>query len=203
MGKKEPTPTGFIIQGHTSKGFETYFETLLPGTTTDLIKHPKKDRVVRIIAGNGFVSMDDGADVVISDKKIQPGDEIVFKAGVAHRLATTSDQSLEFYVIQDIKYGPRLEVLKKSNTIVEMTDGILHPNTRTEASAQKPRRGSKAKQQQTVQNSKRVLSGQIINAEGVAVNPEKARKQSDDVATATEGFNVRPSGGRFDEAGAG
>ncbi len=187
-----------MIPGHSGSVIETYCEVFLPGTASGLLKHPKKDRVVRVLSGGGFVILDDGKNDPI-DKRIQPGDEIILKAGVAYRFATTSDQPLELHVAQESKYTARMEVLEESGATKDVTPEMLLPAERVEYTPPGTplRKGSKARQQQAVANSKRTPSGQVINHESAGI------KQSDGAATATVANNLRPSHGRFDDAGAG
>lgn len=195
VGKKEKTTTGYRIPGHSCGSFETYFEALLPGTSSDLIKHPKKDRVVRVLTGGGFVVLDDGKNPSV-DKKIHPGDEVVLKAGTSYRFATTADQGLELNVTQAAKYEARMEVLEESGATTEVSDEQLVEAERSLQSTQNHRKGSKAKQQQARKNSKRVASGQVF-----AVDQETTKVDHGSAAAAI--MNARPSMGRFDEDGAG
>ena len=199
-GEKEATSTGFRILGHSGKVIETYYETLLAGTASDTVVHHKKDRIVRILAGIGFVVLSVGSDDPVT-RKVYAGDELVFKAGTTHRLVTTSDQGLELHVSQEAKYDHRMEVVAKSDATKEVSEGMLQPSVRDETvRGIQPRRGSKARMQQAIKSGGRVPSGQVFDSSGQPVAPREA---ADGIATAVSGLNARPSMGRFDEAGAG
>ncbi len=49
-GGRERTETGFRVPGFQGKTFETYFETMLAGTSTPDYKHEKKDRTIRVLS---------------------------------------------------------------------------------------------------------------------------------------------------------
>jgi len=200
LGQKEKTSTGFIIPGHKGKAFETYFETLLAGTASDMVRHPTKDRVIRVVSGDGFVILDDGINARI-DKRIQAGDELILKAGVAYRFTTTSNQNLELYVSQEAKYFSRLKMVEESTATTEVTVDMLQENQRNVID-QPARRGSKARQQQARKNSKRMPTGQVFDTSAMPVGPAEAQ-QTEGVATASSVMNARPSHGRFDDSSAG
>lgn len=192
-GAREKTETGFKVPGHSGKSFETFAETLLPGTASPLYCHPKKDRVVRVLAGGGYVILDDGSGDPV-DKRIHPGDEVILKAGVSYRFATTSGESLEMHVSQGSKYAARLEILEEASSTAEVTPGLLNPAERAVSAVPgvSLRRGSKAKQQQLSNSGNRAVkpAGQVDIAAAAGTS-------------ATEVMNVRPSMGRFSEEGAG
>lgn len=192
-GAREKTETGFKVPGHSGKDFETFAETLLPGTASALCRHPKKDRVVRILAGGGYVILDDGTSDP-EDKRIHPGDEVILRAGVSYRFATTSGESLEMHVSQGSKYDARLEILEEASATVEVTPGLLNPAERAASAppGMSLRRGSKAKQQQLSNSGNRSVkpAGQIDISAAAGTS-------------ATAEMNVRPSMGRFSDEGAG
>jgi hypothetical protein len=167
------------------------------------MRHPKKDRVLRVQSGGGFIVLDDGNGSTI-DKRIYPGDELVIKAGTAYRLATTSDEALEMSVVQDSKYAANLELLDASAATADVAPELLVSVERSGLRSEniQPRRGSKARQQQLSRGAMRIPTGQIISAEGVPLVPE--RPTGGGVAKAVAAMNARPSLGRgFDEEGAG
>lgn len=187
-GRRERTETGFIVPGYSGKGFETYFETLLSGTATALFQHPKKTKTVRITGGSGVVVID--SDSEIEEKPLQPGDEIVLKAGTAYRFSTTSGNNLEMFVSQDSKYSARLETLESPTAPRVTPDSVLQPAERTTAPVI-TRRGSKAKLQQLEASGQRIESSQVVLP--TAVN----------TAVVAETMNAKPSMGNFTSEGAG
>lgn len=197
VGERVKTETGFRIAGHISRGFETYYEVMLPGTASALVLHPKKDRVARIIAGTGFVILDDGTTPAV-DRKIQAGDEVVLKAGISYRFATASQDSIEMQVTQDSKYESRLEIIQEASSIADITDGQLKSAVRIENTESIVRRGSKARQQQAAAAGTHNPSQQVV-----ALADDSEPEAAAAVATQAPIMNARPSMGRFDESGAG
>jgi hypothetical protein len=167
---------------------------MLASTSTAELRHPTKDRTLRVLSGSIFVisSSDDteqDGKGFASQQQLSPGDEAALERGTTYRIAT-STYPAEMYVSQQAKYELSLEVVK------EVMDPVHVPESLLEQRSTQPvvtRRGSKARQQ-SVAYSKRV-SPQVMNAVSSAPAPESAG--TPDV------INVKPSGGRFDEAGAG
>lgn len=185
LGRREPTETGFVVPGYSGSTFETYFETLLPGSATALMQHPKKVRVVRIVDGTGVVAVCD--DGVISERTLNAGDEVVLASGTSYRFATTSGNALSMFVTQSAKYTAKLEILEPA-TLVEVPSSVLRPGNRTpQEPPVPPRRGSnKARVQQAARAGTRLDPSQVIPPA-----PDIG------VAAVAEVMNVRPSMGAF------
>jgi len=190
-GDREKTKTGFIVPGYTGPGFETYFEVLMPGAVSDRLRHAKKNRVLRVVSGVGFViSETEGEQKEI---KIKPGDEFVCEAGSAYRVCTTNKDPLSLFVVQDSKYLARLEVLEESTLTDASSIDEFVSNMRTQSfqDTTTARKGSKAKEQL------------VAFRKGSPVATTETAKAKDSVATVVQSHNVRPSMGNFDAEGAG
>jgi len=200
-GAREKTPTGVVVPGYVGKTFETYYETMLAGTSTASLRHDKKDRTVRIITGSLFVLVQKG-DEPGSQQRAYAGDEIVLERGVTYRLAT-SKENCEFFVCQSAKYSATLEVVDDSSlTTKEINESLLQePTLGQRVSQSKPsdgqtrRRGSKAKQQLMAAKGAR-NSAQVINSAPSDPVPGRA-------GAVEAGVSPRPSQGRFSDEGAG
>jgi hypothetical protein len=192
-GSRERTETGYTVPGFQGKTFETYFETMLAGTSTPDLKHEKKDRTIRILSGALFVLTDDGSGEI--DRKAAVGDEIVFERGTVYRLATAKEP-VDFFVCQSAKYAATLEIVDNSSFVTkEVPDYMLEDQTiagrmyKSTGQGQSRRRGSKAKQQQ-----------QAMQRKTVAITEEPIPGRQGDV---TAQVNPSPSNGKFDKDGAG
>ena len=200
-GARERTPTGLVVPGYVGKTFETYYETMLAGTSTASVLHAKKDRTIRIITGTLFVLSQKG-DAPNVQQLAHPGDELVFERGTTYRLAT-SKEDCEFFVCQSAKYAATLEVVDATSlTSKEVDDFLLQEPTQTQRISQaKPRdgqtrrKGSKAKEQLMAAKAGR-NSAQIAELPPSAPIPGRA-------GAIESGVSPSPSRGRFSDEGAG
>lgn len=198
-GARVKTQTGFIVPGFTGKTFETYYETMLAGTSTATLRHEKKDRTLRLLSGLLYIlTQDDKGD---HQRRVIAGDELVLERGLTYRLAT-SKENAEFFVCQSAKYSSTLEVIDDSSlTSREVSDELLEePSLDHRISQTRPqdaigrRRGSKAKQQQMAAAQAGRQSAQVVD------QPIPGREGH---PVSTAGVSPRPSGGKFNEEGAG
>jgi hypothetical protein len=192
-GERERTETGFRVPGFQGKTFETYFETMLAGTSTPDFKHEKKDRTIRILSGSLFVLKDEGNGE--TQRTARAGDEIAFERGTTYRLAT-SKESVEFFVCQSAKYAATLDTISDSAFVTkEVPDSMLEDQSlvgrmyKGTGQGQTRRRGSKAKEQQMAMNRKTtaIIDEPIPGREGAP----------------TAQVNPGPSHGKFSAEGAG
>lgn len=123
VGDREQTDYGFFVAGHKGKTFETKFLTIMPSCLTPIWSHPKKTRVIRVVAGAGIYqafSVDAEGNNTISDQKmLTTGDEMAIEPGVIHRL-TAGPNKLEFYVVQDVKYESSLVEVAPAETVAQV-----------------------------------------------------------------------------------
>lgn len=203
-GARLPTATGYKVPGFSGKSFETYFECMLEGTTTPLVMHPKKDRTIRIVSGSAFVvtsiTNDDGT-VTEDQKRVIAGDEVALVRGMTYRIATAGEQ-VEMFVCQQAKYEAALEVVEEMMAPVAIPADLLQAPTVHERlvksrpqEARRPRRGSRAKEQMVAARGGRVSPQVQIQQSNAQTSPE--------YGGTANALNAKPSGGRFDDAGAG
>jgi mannose-6-phosphate isomerase-like protein (cupin superfamily) len=141
-GTKIPTETGYIIPGHAGVRLETYFERFLPGASGPLVCHDKKDRVVRVLAGAGFLVCNDDT------KRLQQGDEVILPANSTYRFSATSNTELDLHIAQESKYTFALRVVEEAGSKVEPTSEQLLSDSNSSGDViLHTRTGSKAKQQ--------------------------------------------------------
>lgn len=198
-GERTPTETGYVVLGHHGKNFETFYEVMLPGTGSAFYLHEKKDRAIWLIAGQGFVTTQKG-DGPQTTRRIVAGDHIDLERGTTYRISTTATERLEFFVTQSSKYSSALQIVAPSDAVKAPTKSDLKEPTLDErlgtvAPTAPRRRRSKAAQQQTRSHRK---SPQVEETYSIVSEPPDPRR----VGTLA-GVNTQPTGGRFDDAGAG
>lgn len=195
-GAREKTDTGYVVPGFRGKTFETYYETMLAGTSSATYKHEKKDKTLRILSGDLFVlTKDENGE---NQQRAIAGDEIVLERGTEYRLAT-SKENVEFFVCQSAKYNAAVQLVTDSSLVArDVSPALLQePTMQQRISRTRPqdtptkRRGSKAKKQLMAQRSGR-KTAQIIE------EPIPGR-----AGQVEAGVSPRPSLGKFSEDGAG
>lgn len=196
-GAREETPRGYRVPGFSGKSFETFYEVMLPRTSTPVLRHPKKDRVIRVASGSAYVVHDNEQHRLIA------GDELALERGTSYRIATSGEQA-DLFVCQQAKYEVSLEVVEDVGVGVgsNVPEDLLEEPTLDErlgtmrpAELDRSREGSKAKEQlKDLHEDRRALK-------------KAAKDVSEDMfpefAPAVTGINARPTGGRFGEEGAG
>jgi mannose-6-phosphate isomerase-like protein (cupin superfamily) len=195
-GAREKTDTGYVVPGYKGKTFETYFESMLAGSSTATYKHEKKDKTIRIISGDLFVLTK--TDGVEKQQRAIAGDEVVLERGTEYRLAT-SKEDVEFFVVQSAKYNAAIEIVSESSLVArDVSPELLEtPTMQHRINRTRPqdvgtrRRGSKAKQQLMAQRGGRKVA-QVID------EPIPGR-----VGAVEPGVSPRPSLGKFSEEDAG
>ena len=192
VGDRERTSTGYRIPGFRGKKFETIYEVMLAGSSTDLLMHPTKDRTMRVLEGNGYavVAQEDGS---LKQYRLSPGDEVAFEAKQPYRIAT-GGLNLAVLFSQEAKYDSRLQVQEEQGAEVVVPQALLDGLTmdqKRSAGIPSPRRGSKAVQQQLASR------GQQIQHKETGGTAEPAA-----VATHFSGSNLKPIA-NFSEDGAG
>jgi mannose-6-phosphate isomerase-like protein (cupin superfamily) len=197
-GMRDKTDYGFVVDGFKGKSFETYFEHMEAQTSSPVLMHEKKDKVIRVLSGILYVicKKDDEAKQV----KAIPGDEVVLARGTSYRLSTLAD-SADLFICQNAKYTATLEVLDDTTAVsVDVPDSLLkEPTLQARLQRSLPhtlgtaRKGSKAKEQLAKLRSAR--DNRVV---------EKAKPLASNVVAANvEGSNLRPSHGNFSAEGAG
>jgi hypothetical protein len=196
VGNRERTETGYRVPGFAGKTFETLYEVLLRGSSTDVLVS-SKTRVIRVVAGSGFVLLH-ATDVEPKQYRLIPGDEVVLPAKVAYRITTTSNDLLELFITQGAGYEKSLKVVKDGGASVVASSDDLAGVTREDALKKhtRPKRiGSKAAEQQAAKATARGID--------VATPPTTTDTKKTFSNAAVSGVNPQPSLGRFSEEGAG
>lgn len=198
-GTRERTDTGFVVPGYIGKTFETFYETMLAGTSTATYRHEKKDRTIRVLSGVLFVLASNGGEE--TQRRAIAGDEIAIERGTAFRLATSKEQ-VSMFVCQSTKYTAALELVTDSTLNSKpVPDHLLQEPTLGQrisqidpSQAPTKRRGSKAKEQLAAMRSGR---------KGGATTFDEPIPGRDGDVSVSHGVSPRPSGGKFSEEGAG
>lgn len=202
-GSREATETGYRVPGYAGKNYETFYEVMLAGSASAFLLHEKKDRTAWIVGGQGFVTTKRG-DEAQKTRRVITGDCLTFERGTTYRLSTTSTEQLEFFVTQSAKYESALQVVEPTDAPRQATEDEMAEPTLDErlgtvvAKPATRRRRSKAAQQQRAQHRR---SAQV--EENFKVVPENQTSEDPTRAGVAAGINAQPTGGRFDEAGAG
>lgn len=192
-GTRVKTDTGFLIDGFKGTGFETRYELMVPSSSTPLLWHPSKDKSIRILAGTGTVTLED-PDGVITEHVLKPNVELVFLRNIKYRITAVS--TLEFYVSQQVKYDLNLKVLDPSLAVSrEIPETLL--NSYTEAVLPSGPRTSNEKTREQLANARIAAKNKVSSQ---VVTPVPGPEYS---ITTTFGKNPKPTGGNFDESGAG
>lgn len=204
-GTRNITETGYRVEGFKGKMFETFYEVMLKGTATDFLYHEKKDKSLWIISGDGFVSVEDEKNGQIV-RRVVAGDCIALPRETKYKISTTSNTPLELFVSQSINYDATLQVIEKVGSHKQPSEDDLKEPTMSERLGEAPApsrrpRNSKAAQQQVLKSrgkrSKQVEAddGFIVREDAEAVEHRQLGFQ--------QGKNAQPTGGKFDDEGAG
>jgi len=193
-GEREPTKTGYKVSSFKNNSFETFYEVMLAGTSTDRVRHYTKDKVIWVVAGQGVLELQGAAGRVLV-----PGDHVVIERGDSARITTTGQQTLEMLVTQQTKYDAKLETTEE--TLVERVateQDLAEPTTQERMAGVvdfAPRRGSKAVEQQTAERASRGRVGGGRPPIDGTQDPARMGFQA--------GKNARPTNGKFSDSGAG
>jgi mannose-6-phosphate isomerase-like protein (cupin superfamily) len=193
-GERVLIPTGYRVSSFKNGSFETFYEVMLAGTSTNRLRH------LWVLAGQGFLEIQRPEESSLT-KRLIPGDHVSIPRGSSFRVATTSQQTLEMIVTQQAKYEAKLEVLEELETAREtpaadLAEPSLHDRM-TSVINVTPRRGSKAAQQQVATRKERGREG--------GGHPPLGAPQSGggDLMGFVQGKNPRPTGGKLSAEGAG
>lgn len=210
VGPREQTDFGYMVDGSTTKHFETKFFTVMPQCMTPAWLHPKKTRAYRVVAGTGKYQVWEllDGDVLsaqpVSEKMITHGDEIVVEPGTTHRIVA-GPSKLEMYVTQDSKYQSSMQEKMPAEVIATVSEADLTPVTTAEKETQtqvtlgvdRSMRRSRAAQQLAEQRSGRPQPNSVPRAQRGQDSSSFFRTAAGDA-----GINARPVM-NFDAEGAG
>lgn len=156
-GEREATKSGFKAGIYNGKMFESYYEQVMEGASSDLVMHDKKYRTLRVLSGTGFLlTVENPTEQKelwkLDQRPLIAGDVIECEPGKAYRLATTDRDILELVVTQEPKYDSKLAVLEESEAVANITEDMLNSVSRSDIindlNFVPVRRGSKAREQQ-------------------------------------------------------
>ena len=197
-GDREPTSTGYKVPGFAGE-FETYFEVMLPKTSTNLVQHPGKSRVYRVVGGGGLIlkqeTVGEGEEEQTNSSTAQlgPGDEVVVGPKTVYRLMA-ANLGIELFVVQEKKYEARLKTVAETEVTADVPQELLVAPSEEEilrgtrvAQGSFERRGSKAVMQQQVKKI------------GKVVQQNQEKKHEEMPAAAGTSLNARPTMGNFTE----
>lgn len=130
-GERVALKYGVRVAGTKCKDFETYYELIAAGQRTDRVVHEKKNRVYRVLAGQGTMTLfKDGQSRTVT---MLAGDEIVASPGISYLITAYPKVQLELLVTQAYKYESSLVVEEESPSEVMFLGDELNPITREEA----------------------------------------------------------------------
>lgn len=206
VGPREQTDFGYMVDGSTTKNFETKFFTVMPQCMTPAWQHEKKTRAYRVIAGVGKYQVwgfnAEGALTMTSEKIVTHGDEVVVAPGTIHRI-TAGPAKLEMYVTQDSKYDASLKESMPAEVVANVSAEDLTPvtavdkETKVTLGVDRSTRSSRAREQLEAQRSGRPSANPVPRSQRGQSSNEFFRTSAGDA-----GINARPVM-NFDSEGAG
>jgi len=123
VGVRNPTVAGYKIEGHSGAHFETYFETVVKGSTTDAVFHKTKTRTVWAVRGTGCVALVLNGETTQQD--LREGSSLTLDPGSIYRICANKGVDLNLVIVQDAKYEARLDVVEESSAPAKVSPDIL------------------------------------------------------------------------------
>lgn len=105
------TKFGYTARGYSGNNFEIVYDVMSANAATPSYYHPKKDRVIRVLAGTGMFHSEG------KSTKINIGDDITVLAGTRYHIS--SETALYLMIVQPSKFSAHLET--DDSTEVEVT----------------------------------------------------------------------------------
>lgn len=132
LNNRVTTMSGWRIPYFSGDQFEVYYELLCARNSLGMVKHPSKDRCVRVLGGHLFVTSDGEINTVLTNQVCS------LKSGTAYELASSGDSDVEMLVIQAKDYEKDLEKItepnsKNSTPVVSVVERVVTPKTNSEA----------------------------------------------------------------------
>jgi len=105
FNNRKDTPHGWCIPAFNGKDFEVEYQFMCARNSTGRVRHPTKDRCIRVLAGQLFVIINDETVTVA------PNQSFAIEAGVEYVMATSGTGDAEMLVCQGAGYESDLEHL--------------------------------------------------------------------------------------------
>jgi hypothetical protein len=102
------TPSGWRIPYFSGDTFETYYEIICARNSSGKVKHETKDRCVRVLAGQLFVTIDGQVKSVLANQTC------AFVHGFEYEYASPGDSDVEVLVCQGSEYEKDLIQITES-----------------------------------------------------------------------------------------
>lgn len=203
LHKRKETDRGWVIDYFKNDNFEVSYQYWASNNTTGKIKHPTKDRIIKVLYGKFSVSeFDEERKIPLTQETIGQGSVFVAEKGMCYELASFGDSDVELLIIQDHNYDDDLEQITESFSSNQTKTTL----TVTETSVRQRRtESSKAMQQaQMMQYQKQLRQRQlgkstkIDNPNADAVLARSGRQRTDQLLPGQTvlGVNPQPMGMR-------
>jgi mannose-6-phosphate isomerase-like protein (cupin superfamily) len=99
------TPSGWRILYFEGDTFEVYYELLCARNASGILRHPTKDRVVRVLAGQLFITSNGNIESVLLNQVCS------LPSNTEYELASSGDSDVELFIIQGRDYETDVERL--------------------------------------------------------------------------------------------
>lgn len=196
LGRRLATNYGYIIEGAKTAAYETRFEYMEVGASTGVVSHPSKYITFRCFRGGVTVLM--MQDSSTYERVLLVGDEISIPPQSKYRLACGSSYC-ELFVTQEANYDQDLELWDQSQHRSVSVDPFLLKDVSEDSRVPKNYTRHKSKAVEQATNLQRSRQGDgPVSLPGIPTSSVPPERSSPSV-----GINAAPSGGKFDDSGAG
>ena len=108
---KVSTSSGWRISYYEGDTFEVYYELICARNSIGRVKHPSKDRCVRVLSGKLFIVSDGKIDSAVANQVCS------FPKNVEYEFASSGESDVEILVIQESGYAKDLEQITPSEAV--------------------------------------------------------------------------------------
>jgi mannose-6-phosphate isomerase-like protein (cupin superfamily) len=139
LNKRVTTASGWRIPYVSGKQFEVYYELLCARNSMGMVNHPTKDRCIRVLAGQLFVTSKSEIQTVLAN-------QVCFlESGVSYELSSSGDSDVELLVIQEFDYEEDLEHITEpsvgnSKAILSVFEREVIPRSKSDAAIKEAER---------------------------------------------------------------
>lgn len=110
-GEHKHSAHGTIVELLNAKNFVARYELMHPRNSTGLIVNQSADRLIVVLRGAVFVSIQEEGKP-LEQVKILAGNHVAIPAGVAHGLATSGTEPVEMHIVEDVGYDENIEIIE-------------------------------------------------------------------------------------------